>query len=258
MEENLEQKNIDQQEIEQTVYDQKDVIQDDTDRHETAQHEAKEGYFQYYLFVLLNSIIGFILVLYFSRHLIDLFASKGIVDLRSMKMVVSIVAAATITMLFMMITLTLKKFFKSLFFSEIFLYIYIGGLTTIINIVSWNFFFKLIDKFIVSEQVAWKVAEGIAFVVAVIFAFFADKIIVFKSRSFVPTILFAELGIFISARLVTELINVGLMMFIIDYQKQDPFFGKVVASVVVIVLNYLFSKFVIFRKKAIKHEEQNQ
>lgn len=258
MEENFEQKNIDQQELEQTVYDQKDVIQSTEIQHENTQHGNSESYFQYYLFILFNSIIGFILVMYFSRHLIDLFASKGIVDLRNMKTVVSIVASATITMLFMLITLTLKKFFKSLFFSEIFLYIYIGGLTTIINIVSWNFFFKLIDKFIVSEQVAWKVAEGIAFVVAVIFAFFADKIIVFKSRSLMPAVLFAELGIFISARLVTELINVGLMMFIIDYQKQDPFFGKVVASVVVIVLNYLFSKFVIFRKKTIKHEEQNQ
>lgn len=258
MEENLEQKINDQQELKQTVYDQKDVMQNADTQHEAVKHETKESYFQYYLFILFNSIIGFILVMYFSRHLVDLFASKGIVDLRNMKTVVSIVASSTITMLFMLTTLTLKRFFKSLFFSEIFLYIYIGGLTTIINIVSWNFFFKLIDKFIVSEQVAWKVAEGIAFVVAVIFAFFADKIVVFKSRNFSPAILFAELGIFISVRLVTELINVGLMMFIIDYKKQDPLFGKIVASVVVVVLNYLFSKFVIFRKKTIKHEEQNQ
>lgn len=253
MEENFEQKSVEQQEIEQKVVERKEAGQRDV-----IQNESKQHYFQYYLFILFNSIIGFILVLYLSRHLIDLFATKGIVDLRNMKMMISIVAAATLTMLFMLITLTLKKFFKSLFFSEIFLYIYIGGLTTIINIVSWNFFFKLIDKFIVSEQIAWKVAEGIAFAVAIIFAFFADKLVVFKSRSFAPRVLFAELGIFVSARIITELINVGLMMFIIDYQKQDPLFGKIVASVVVVVLNYLFSKFVIFRKKIIKHEEQNQ
>lgn len=248
MEENIEQKEVEQKVVEQSTVEHQDV----------RQHEEKQSYFKYYLFILLNSIIGFILVLYFSRYFVDLFASKGIIDLRSMKTVISIVAAATLTMLFMLITLSLKRFFKSLFFSEIFLYIYIGGLTTIVNVVLWNFFFKLISQFVVSEQIAWKVAEGIAFVAAVIFAFFADKMVVFKSRSFKPSILFAELGIFVSARILTEFINVGLMMFIIDYKKQEPLFGKIIASVVVVILNYLFSKFIIFRKKTIKHEEQNQ
>ena len=142
------------------------------------------------------------------------------------------------------------------FFSEIILYIYVGVLTTLINIISWNFFFKLIGSFIVSESVAWKVAEVIAFIVAVVFAFFADKIFVFKSYNFMPGKLFAEMGIFFSARIITELINIGIMYFIIDYKKQEPLFGKIAASVVIIILNYLFSKFIIFKKK--KNEEQAQ
>ena len=233
-------------------------VEEKPSQNETVNKENDKGFFKYYLFILLNSIIGFIVVLYLSKYLIELLATKNIIDLRNVKTIPSVVIATVVTMLFMMITLVFKKFFRKLLFSEIILYIYIGGLTTIINIVAWNFFFKLISGFIVSEQIAWKVAEVIAFVVAVIFAFLADKIVVFKSYSFRPGKVFTELGIFISARIITELINVGIMMFLIDYQKNDPLFGKIVASVVVVILNYLFSKFIIFRKKEIKHEEHNQ
>lgn len=224
---------------------------------EVAKENNDKGYFKYYLFILLNSIFGFLFLLYFSRHLFEFLANKNIVDLRSLNMVPGIVLAATLTMLFMIIAISFKKFFKKILFSEIVLYIYIGGLTTIINIIFWNFFFKIINGFVVNENIAWKVAEVIAFVIAVLFAFFADKIVVFKSYSFVPTKLFAELGSFIGARLITEAINIGIMYYLIDHKKQAPFLGKVIASVIVVILNYLFSKFVIFRKKKKNYEEQN-
>lgn len=224
---------------------------------DTKNKSADKGYFKYYLFILINSIVGFILLLYFSRHIIDFLASKNIVNLVNVKPVVSIVVASTTTMLFMFFSLVFKKFFRMIFFSEIFLYIYIGGLTTIINILSWNISFNLINKFIVSDNIAWKVAEAIAFVIAIIFAFFADKLVVFKSYSFKPEKVFTELGIFIGARLLTELINVGLMVLIIDINKQAPLTGKIIASIVVIIVNYLFSKFIIFRKNKKSNEEQN-
>ena len=235
-----------------------DVITEKTENSELNNKQEEKGFLKYYLFILLNSIIGFILVLHLSKHLIELLAAKNILDLRSFNLVPSVVIATVATMVFMLITLVFKKLFRKILFSEIFLYIYIGGLTTLINIIFWNIFFKLINGLIVSEQVAWKAAEVIAFVVAVIFAFIADKLVVFKSYSFKPEKVFTELGIFISARVITELINVLIMIFLIDYQKREPLIGKIVASVVVIVLNYLFSKFIIFRKKEIKNEEQNQ
>lgn len=225
---------------------------------ETAESPDDKGYFKYYLFILFNSILGFIFLLYFSRQLFDILAEKNIINLKSFNFIPNIILAATLSMLFMLITIIFKKFFRKLLFSEIVLYIYIGVLTTVINIISWNFFFNLIKKFIVSESVAWKVAEVIAFIVAVIFAFFADKIVVFKSYGFGPSKLFSEMGAFFSARIITELINVGIMYFIIDRQNKEPLFGKIIASIVVIVLNYLFSKFVIFKKTKIENEEQNQ
>ena len=224
---------------------------------ESVQNADDKGYFKYYLFILFNSILGFIFILYFSRPLFDILAEKNIINLNSLKFIPNVILAATLSMLFMLITIVFKKFFRKFLFSEIVLYMYIGLLTTAINVISWNFFFNLIKKFVVSESVAWKVAEVIAFIVAVIFAFFADKIFVFKSYGFKPSELFSEMGAFFSARIITELINIGIMYFIIDKQNKEPFFGKVVASIVVIVLNYLFSKFVIFKKKKIENEGQN-
>ena len=214
---------------------------------EIEQTSDDKGYLKYYLFILFNSILGFIFLLYFSKQLFNVLAERNIIP--------NVILASTLSMVFMLITIIFKKFFRKFLFSEIILYIYIGVLTTMINIISWNFFFNLIKKFIVSESVAWKVAEVIAFIVAVIFAFFADKIIVFKSYSFAPWKVFSEMGAFFSARIITELINIGIMYFLIDRQNKEPLFGKIIASIVIIVLNYLFSKFVIFKKKKITNEE---
>lgn len=233
-------------------------VSEQTEHSEVVKEKKEKSYFSYYLFILINSIIGFIIALYFSRTLIDALANKNIIDLKSIKTIVSLIIAVSATMVFMLLTLVFKKVFRKLFFSEIFLYIYIGGLTTIINILSWNFCFTLINRIIVSEQIAWKVAEGIAFIIAIIFAFFADKIVVFKSYSFKPEKIFTEMGVFVGARLFTELVNVGLMILIIDYLKQEPLLGKIIASIVVIIINYLFSKFVVFKKKVNQNEKQDK
>ena len=261
----MEEKNVTNEEVEQVVNEVVEDIEkleaeeknDQPEVNSVTEEKRDKGYFKYYLFILLNSILGFLFLLYFSKHLFEILAKKGIIDLRSLNMIPGIVLATIITMLFMLITIVFRKFFKKFLFSEIILYIYIGVLTTIINIIFWNFFFNIINGFMVNENIAWKVAEVIAFVIAVLFAFFADKIVVFKSYSFMPSKLFTELGSFVGARLITELINVGIMYYIIDYKKQQPFLGKVIASVIVIILNYLLSKFVIFRKKKIKNEEKN-
>lgn len=217
-----------------------------------------KGYFKYYIFILLNSIFGFIFTLYLSNFTIEVLAKKEIVDLKRFESVPSVVIAASIVMLFMLLAIRFKKVFKRFLFSEIFLYIYIGGLTTLINIISWNFLFNAIKTFIVGDNIAWKVAEVLAFILAVMFAFFADKIVVFKSYSFMPHKLFTELGIFVGARILTELINIGIMFFMIDVKEIKPLIGKVVASIVIIVLNYLFSKFIIFKKNNVKSEIESE
>lgn len=215
---------------------------------ETNNEKKHEGYFGYYIFVFISAIIGFIFVFFSTRLFIDEVKVVGATNLVPHKLLISIATSLVAVIIFMFISLVCKKFLKKLFLSEIFLYIYIGFLTTVINVVSFKVLNDALNQGGGENTLGWMVAEVLAFIVAVIFAFFADKLVVFKSYNFIPTKIFAELGLFISARLITEGINIFLMYVIINVLKQEVMTGKIIASVVIIVLNYLFSKFVIFKK----------
>ena len=209
------------------------------------------GYFGYYIFVFISAIIGFILVFFSTRWVIDELKNKGVTDFVNSKMLISVTVSVIAVIIFMFIALGLKKIFKKIFLSEVFLYIYIGFMTTMISLISFKLLNDKLNPTGTKDSLGWMVAEILAFIIAVTFSFFADKLVVFKSYSFVPTRLFAEFGLFISARLITEGINIVLMYIVINVMKQEAMVGKIVSSVVVIVLNYLFSKFIIFKKKKI-------
>ena len=149
--------------------------------------------------------------------------------------------------------LSFKKVLKKIFLSELFLYLYMGFLTTAVNII----FFEIIRKSLLinnpGSDLVWKVAEVLAFIISVIFAFVTNKLFVFRSYSLNPVKIFSEFGMFLGARLITEAINFAIMWFMIDKNNMDEFITKVCACVIVIVLNYIFSKFIIFKKKEVKN-----
>lgn len=144
----------------------------------------------------------------------------------------------------------IKRFVKT----EIFLYILVGFLTTVVNILVFK---GLLKSFNVSNEtnLSWKLAEVIAFVIAVLFAFICNKIFVFHSSDFSISRIGKEISGFIAGRVITELINFGIMWYMIDKKNCDELFTKIIASIVVIVLNYVISKFIVFKKKA--DEEPN-
>ena len=208
----------------------------------------EEGFFGYYLFVFISAIIGFVAVFFMCRIGIVALKESGRVDLMQNRTLISCVAALISVILFMFIALGLKSILRKFFLSEIFLYLYMGVLTTIVNIVAFEIFK---DKFATTLQssTSWKVAEIIAFIIAVIFAFITNKIFVFKSLSVNPFKIFSELGMFLGARVITECINFFIMWIMIDKNGKNESLTKIIASVIVIVTNYIFSKFIIFKKK---------
>ena len=214
--------------------------------------DKKEGgYFGYYIFVFISAIIGFILVFFTTRILVDETKKIGDINLVPHKMLIAVTVSLIAVIIFMFISMGLKRLLKKVFLSEAFLYVYIGFITTMISLISFDILNKNLNPTGTKDSLGWMVAEILAFVIAVTFAFFADKLVVFKSYSFIPTKIFAEFGLFISARLITEGINIIVMYVIINVMKQDAMLAKIISSVVVIVLNYLFSKFIIFKKKKI-------
>lgn len=140
---------------------------------------------------------------------------------------------------------SIKKFLKS----ELFLYLFIGFLTTVVNIAAFALLKKAFNASSDSNA-NWKIAEVLAFIIAVIFAFITNKLLVFKSADMSLKVIGKEFSTFVTARIITELINFIIMWYMIDNKKCNEMFTKILASVVVIVLNYIFSKFIVFKKSS--------
>lgn len=88
-----------------------------------------------------------------------------------------------------------------------------------------------------------------AWAASVLFAFVTNKIFVFESRSFAWRTLGYELMTFVACRLLTGVLDVGIMFVAVDLMEGNGTLWKLLSNVVVIVLNYVASKLVIFKKK---------
>lgn len=124
---------------------------------------------------------------------------------------------------------------------ETILYLFFGAFTTLVNIVSYLFFTRVISfNFMVANALAW--------ILAVLFAYVTNKFFVFESRKIEIKFLFKEFLSFVSFRLLSGIIEMVIMYITIDLISLNDIIVKVFTNVVVIVLNYLFSKMIIFRK----------
>ena len=127
-------------------------------------------------------------------------------------------------------------------------YLIFGALTTLVNILTYALFASVILKSLPSKEVVVNVSEIIAFIVALIFAYVTNKLYVFKSKTKGFKQLIKEMISFTSCRIVTEIISILMMNAAILFSINDILM-KVIANIVVIVLNFVFSKLIIFKKK---------
>ena len=121
-------------------------------------------------------------------------------------------------------------------------YLIFGVLTTVIDYILSNALFYLAHMSSVQ-------AQTIAWVAAVLFAFVTNKWWVFESHTLVPKEVWREFVSFIVCRIVTFLFNLAAIFVMVDMMKMEFFICKLAVSAVVIVLNYVFSKILIFTKK---------
>ena len=136
-----------------------------------------------------------------------------------------------------------KAFLKK--YSEVITYLFFGAMTTLINLVSfWTLSTVFHLETITATVIAW--------VIAVIFAFVTNKIWVFKSKSKNTQETTKEAVTFMIVRLVTLGVEVFLMWLMVDNFKQNKLIWKLLCSVVTTVLNYIFSKLIVFKEKKTK------
>lgn len=133
-------------------------------------------------------------------------------------------------------------------YKGIFYYGVFGVLTTVVNVVSYSVCYDKLGILNVPSTV-------IAWVLAVIFAYVTNKIWVFNSPSWKKDVLIPEITKFISCRLVTGVLDVIIMFIGVDVLHGPGKWIKLGSNVLVIILNYVFSKLVIFIDK--DKEEKN-
>ena len=126
-------------------------------------------------------------------------------------------------------------------YKEVILYVIFGGLTTLINIVVYWICRNLITLQVVPSDI-------IAWILSVIFAYVTNKIWVFESRSTKVAVLIREIGEFFAARLFSLGFDVLFLYVTVEKLSWPVLPMKIVANVIVIIKNYLFSKLLIFRK----------
>ena len=120
-------------------------------------------------------------------------------------------------------------------------YLVFGVLTTIVNYVSYEACKWLGIHYTVATVIAW--------VLAVAFAYITNKLFVFKSKSFEKAVLIKEITAFVSCRVFSGLCDLGFMVLAVEIIGINDSIAKLVANVFVVVINYIFSKLFIFKKK---------
>lgn len=131
----------------------------------------------------------------------------------------------------------LSNFFKKSFI----MYVIFGFFTTAVNLISYYTCFNLVE-------IPNVVATIIAWILAVAFAFVTNKIWVFDSKNFDYMTLRYEIPTFLGARIGTGLLDLGIMYLTVDVMNWNSTIWKLISNVIVIVLNYVASRFVIFKK----------
>ena len=136
-------------------------------------------------------------------------------------------------------------------------YLVFGALATVINLgVKFLLLFTILDA---SNEFQLQTAVIISWIVACIFAYFTNRVLVFKSKS---DKILKEAISFVTARLVTLGMEMVIMFFFVTLLGLDSNLWvavlSVFAQVVVILSNYIFSKLIIFKKDKKTEEKINE
>lgn len=123
-------------------------------------------------------------------------------------------------------------------YKEIINYLIFGGLTTLISIITYALFAKVFHiDYLISNILSW--------IIAVLFAYITNKIFVFESKSKKNI---KEITSFFFFRVVSLIMEMVILYIFVDMLHIDDLVTKIIAQIIVIVSNYVFSKLFIFKK----------
>lgn len=131
---------------------------------------------------------------------------------------------------------------------EVWNYLIVGGLTTVVSLASkWIMWATVFDQ---TKAIELQMSIIISWIIAVVFAYVANRIYVFKSKS---KNIIKEMSSFFGARLLTLGMEMLIMWFFVTLLGMNTqvwsMFWTIVTQVLIIIFNYLFSKLFVFKKK---------
>lgn len=127
-------------------------------------------------------------------------------------------------------------------YKELILYCIVGFATTVVAFVTLYLFEHVLS-------IRLEIANVLSWICAVLFSFVLNKLVVFESKEKNTKKTLKELGQFIGARIASLLVDEAIMIIGVRVFNLNTYIVKCISEVFVIVINYFFSKFVIFKKK---------
>lgn len=141
-------------------------------------------------------------------------------------------------------------------YKELIIYGVFGVGTTLVNFITYKLFNVILGEkyYLLSNIVAW--------LISVIFAYVTNKLFVFESKSWEIKLVAKEVSSFFAARIFSFVVEEAGLFLLVDMLKMKEItieisgialsgnmIAKVFLAVIVVVLNYFFSKLVVFKKK---------
>lgn len=124
---------------------------------------------------------------------------------------------------------------------EAILYLFFGGTTFFLNML-------LYTTFVYITNINELIANIISWIIVVAFAFVTNKYIVFDNKSSDTKHTTTQLSMFYTSRLTTLIIEEFIIFIFITKLQYNNIIVKLIAQIIVIVINYLLSKLIIFKK----------
>lgn len=121
-------------------------------------------------------------------------------------------------------------------------YIVVGVMTTAVCYIVLFIFYSLLN-------VRIEISNAISWCASVIFSFIMNKIVVFKSKGKDSKTLIREFGSFVGARALSGVLDEVLVIVGCNVLNINVYIVKLISEIFVIIINYFFSKFIIFKKK---------
>ena len=123
-------------------------------------------------------------------------------------------------------------------YQDIIIYFIVGCLSTFVNLLSYAFYRLFIPSYLINIVLSW--------LTSLVFAFFMNRKYVFKSKN---NKIKQEFLSFTISRLLTLGMEILFMYLLVDLIQINDLIAKVIVQFLVFLANYLFGKFIVFKKE---------